>query len=185
MKKLLVRIVCTLLVCCQLMGMGVVAADLPMCDSAIAIRVAPRPLEGTPKPGEEPKVQISEYDAQLIAKTLYGEYRGPDKLQQAAVAWCILNRTDHYGESVEDIVTAPNQFMGYSKHNPVDEELYATAVDVLRRHALEKAGMEEVGRILPKEYMWFAGDGQKNHFRNKYSSGQRWDWSLPNPYIEM
>lgn len=132
----------------------------------------------------EPEPEISAYDAALIAKTLYGECRGCDRVEQAAVAWCILNRADSGGQSVEQVVTSPGQFMGYSSANPVDESLYALAHDVLRRHALEAQGEENVGRVLPREYKWFSGDGRRNYFRNSYTSGQMWDWSLPNPYIE-
>ena len=143
-------------------------------------RILPTPAVSVVPQKEEP--DVSESDARLIAQTLYGEYRGEDKLQQAAVVWCILNRCDYYGMSVEAVVTAPNQFAGYSPSNPVDEELYGTAVDVLKRHALEKSGETDVGRILPRDYMWFSGDGRINRFRNSYSNGQRWDWSLPDPY---
>ena len=179
MKKICSRFIAMLMaaLCC----LGAMGAARPQCTPVGEIVL--RPLAGTPAPGEEPQLQISEKDAEYIAKTLYGEYRGPDKLQQAAVAWCILNRTDYYGESVEAIVTAPNQFMGYSKYNPVLPELYAMAEDVLRRHALEKLGAENVGRILPSDYMWFWGDGRVNHYRNKFVSGSRWDWSLPDPYL--
>lgn len=132
----------------------------------------------------EPVVEISEYEAELIAKTLYGECRGCADMDQAAVVWCILNRADNSGQSVEQVITSPNQFMGYSPYNPVEERLYNLAADVLRRHELEKQGVTEAGRILPKEYLWFAGDGSRNHFRDSYSSGNVWDWSLPNPYLE-
>ena len=40
----------------------------------------------------------------------------------------------------------------------------------------------EVGRVLPADYLWFSGDGKRNHFRNAYRGGDRWDWSLPSPY---
>ena len=131
-----------------------------------------------------PAVTISQYDAELIAKTLYGECRSCSKLQQAAVAWCILNRADHYGMSVEDVVTSPGQFAGYSAKYPVLPELLELAEDVLRRHAMEQLGAVEVGRVLPEEYLWFSGDGRENYFRNAYSTSERWDWSLPNPYTE-
>ena len=133
---------------------------------------------------ERSETEVSEHDAKLIAKTLYGECRSCTKVQQAAVAWCILNRADYYGMSVEAVVTSPGQFAGYSESNPVDDALYEIAADVLRRHALESEGAVEVGRVLPRDYLWFSGDGYENHFRNAYIDGERWDWSLPNPYYE-
>ena len=49
---------------------------------------------------------------------------------------------------------------------------------------MEKQGasFEEVGRVLPKEYMYFYGDGVANHFRTAWKGGTTWDWSYPNPY---
>jgi len=188
LKKCFSRVICfALVLICGLLCLG---AEIPiekeqaeeLSTKPVVRIVPPEKVIITAPPKEEET--ISEADALLIAKTLYGEYRGEDKLQQAAVAWCILNRCDYYEASVEAVVTAPNQFSGYSPNNPVDEELYATAVDVLRRHALEKSGEADVGRILPKDYMWFSGDGRINHFRNRFSNGQRWDWSLPDPYMQ-
>ena len=127
-------------------------------------------------------IEIDEWFAQLIAKTLYGEYRGKDKLQQAAVIWCILNRCDAWNMSIEEVVTTPNQFHGYNKNNPVETYLYEMVIDVMTRWEREKLGYADVGRILPKDYLWFSGDGEINHFRNAYKGGDRWDWSLESPY---
>ena len=33
-----------------------------------------------------------------------------------------------------------------------------------------------------KRYLWFTGDGKRNHFQNEYKGGEVWDWSLPSPY---
>ena len=131
---------------------------------------------------EEPEIRIDERDAELLAQTMYGEYRGPDKVQQAAVAWCVLNRCDYLDEEVEHIVTAPFQFIGYDPFNPVTNELYDMAVDVLTRWEREKLGEENVGRVLPRGYLWFSGNGRENIYRDRYAGGQIWDWSLENPY---
>ena len=132
---------------------------------------------------ETPEPIINDYEATLIAKTLYGEYRGEDKLQQAGVVCCILNRVDHYGKSIESIVTAPYQFHGYDKNHPVLPYLYDTAVDVLTRWYREKDGETDVGRVLPEDYLWFGGNGTINRFRNAYEGEYDiWDWTLPNPY---
>lgn len=148
------------------------------------IRVLP-PIETPMQTIEpEPVIEVNARDAELIAQTLYGEYRGYDKLQQAGVVWCILNRCDYYGESVKAIVTAPNQFHGYDAGNPIEPYLYDMAVDVLTRWEKEKLGEENVGRVLPKEFMWFAGTGTENIFRDAYYRGQTWDWSLESPYAE-
>lgn len=53
---------------------------------------------------------------------------------------------------------------------------------MLSRWYAEREGQVEVGRVLPADYLWFSGDGERNHFRNAYRGGDRWDWSLPSPY---
>lgn len=65
---------------------------------------------------------------------------------------------------------------------PVDDEIEALCEDVLSRWYAEKDGEADVGRVLPSDYLWFTGDGKRNHFRNAYRGGQIWDWSLPTPY---
>lgn len=115
---------------------------------------------------------VSDTDATYMAKTLYGEYNNPNNYgQSAAVCWCILNRVDSglWGDTVEDVVTASGQFHGYRTTNPVDADLYNIAVDVLLRYELEKLGLADVGRVLPKEYIYFGGNGVTNTYRDTYS----------------
>ena len=129
-------------------------------------------------------IMINEEEATVLAKMSWGEARGCSDMEIAATMWCVLNRVDAgYGNLVH-VVTAPNQFIGYSKNNPLEDRLYDLAVDVLTRWQMEKQGAtaEEVGRVLPQEYMWFSGDGIANYFRDAYSNANIWDWSLPNPY---
>lgn len=132
----------------------------------------------------EIEITVTEKELEMLAQTIYGEYRGIDKKQQAAVAWCILNRCDHLDESIEHVITTPWQFIGYSEFNPVTEEFYDMALDVVTRWEREKLGEENVGRVLPKDYMWFAGNGKENIYKNSYGGGQTWNWSLPDPYVE-
>lgn len=123
-----------------------------------------------------PEKDISEEDAVLLAKTLWGEYRNAKNYNQcAAVCWCILNRvdSDSFGNTIREVVTAPAQFQGYSAGNPIDADLYAIAVDVLTRHKMEDVCIGSVGRILPKEFCWFEGNGSVNIFRNAYTGGER------------
>lgn len=125
----------------------------------------------------------SQTELEMLAKTIYGEGRGSDICEQAAIVWCILNRVDTYEQSIEEIITAENQFMGYKDYFPVEPELYDLAVDVLTRYAREKNGATDVGRVLPTEYLWFSGDLTHNYFRDAYSGGNYWDFSYENPYI--
>jgi len=43
----------------------------------------------------------------------------------------------------------------------------------LTRWYAEREGQVEVGRVLPADYLWFSGDGERNHFRNAYRGGDR------------
>lgn len=118
-----------------------------------------------------PEVEIDETDAVLLAKALWGEYRQEGYSQRAAVCWAVLNRADYGGQSIEAVLTAPGQFDGFSHGNPVDADLYAVAVDVLARHAIEDYCIGSVGRVLPESFRWFEGSGTYNTFRNAYRGG--------------
>lgn len=133
--------------------------------------------------------EVNPSDVEVLAKLLWGECRGvEDKAQQAAVVWCVLNRVDsddpYYPDTIIEVVQQPYQFTGYNVSYPVTEELYALAEDVLIRWYEEKAGEEDVGRVLPIEYLWFTGNGIVNIFTNNWIGGKEWDWSLSSPYIE-
>lgn len=132
------------------------------------------------------EIVINEYEAIALARMAWGEARGCDTMEIAATMWCVLNRVDAWGGTVLRVVTAPSQFHGYSKKHPVEDHLYDLAVDVLTRWQMEKQGAspEEVGRVLPPQYLYFHGDGRHNHFRThyKHKKATYWDWSYPNPY---
>ncbi len=145
------------------------------------------------KEAEWPRLYTEE-DAIVLAKMLWGEARGigtyeingncvSSKCQQAAVIWTVLNRYDAgYADTIIEVVTAKNQFVGYRESNPVDEELMDLVKDVLDRWNNEKHGETDIGRVLPADYMWFRGDGRYNHFRNDYNSKARWGWDLEDVY---
>ena len=127
---------------------------------------------------------LDPYSIELLGRTIWGEAEGvTDKAEQAAVAWCVLNRVDATGKSIEEVVTAPRQFVGFYRVNgEVPEQFLQLAEDVLLRWRMEKRGAEDVGRVLPAEYIYFHGDGARNHFRKDYQSTAYWDWSLKSPY---
>jgi hypothetical protein len=123
-------------------------------------------------------------DDEILAKILYSECRGvPSKAEQAAVAWCILNRADSETspDTIYKVVTAANQF-AWNPNAPVTSELRSLANDVLFRYKLEKLGVAEVGRTLPSSYLFFAGSKGRNRFRQSYESRTYWKWTLPDPY---
>ena len=128
--------------------------------------------------------KATQEEIETLAKIVYREARGiKEDSHKAAVVWCILNRVDdgYWGDNIVDVATYPNAF-AWVPDTPVDEELVDLVVDVVTRWNHEKEGLSDVGRTLPKEYLYFTGDGSYNHFTKEWGSTDYWDWSLPNPY---
>ena len=122
-------------------------------------------------------------EVELIGRTIWGESEGvKSKAERAAVAWCILNRVDAWGKTIEEVVTAPEQFLGYRPEGECPQEHLDLAADVLTRWNAEKEGAENVGRTLPAEYLYFYGDGERNHFSIEWRSGIYWRWTLTDIY---
>ncbi len=136
---------------------------------------------------EETKVMYyTEEEVVMMAKLLYRECGGtPSDTEKACVAWCVCNRVDSDefdGDTIASIITMPNQF-AYISDTPVREDLYDLALDVITRWNAERNGEVSVGRVLPKDYTYFHGDGVHNHFRDAYKGSYSvWDYSLPSPY---
>ena len=134
---------------------------------------------------------LEEYElaARYIAKTVYGEARGESTTVQAAVIWTILNRVDegesYTGKDIIRVITKKGQFHGYKEKYPVEGEYFDLALDVISRWLSEKNGVEDVGRVLPKEYTFF--DGYRHmRFRDAYDGEfNYWDWSLESPYKDQ
>ena len=157
-------------------------------EPAEEIPIVVRPIQNEEPPAqpveEEPITPTESFnnEAAYIAKTIYGEAGGLGATEQAAVAWCILNRVDAGKGNIISVVTAPRQFHGYSASNPVTDDIYNLVLDVLQRWQNEKAGAVDVGRVLPKEYLFFYGSGGHNHFTTEYQGGIKYDWGLASPY---
>lgn len=132
--------------------------------------------EWTPDPAE----------VDALARTMYNEARGCSTMEQAAVAWCVLNRVDsplsYFPDTVLDVVTQPYQF-AYTDDTPLTEPLRALAADVLTRWHREAEGEKNVGRVLPSTYIYFIGDGRHNYFTEEWKGTDYWSWNLPDPYI--
>lgn len=167
--------------------------------SSLALLSFSFPAEGENYQGVQKGAQAAEVEAEapilwteaeleLIAQTVWAEARGVEsRAEQAAVVWCILNRVDAgtWGDTISQVVTYPSQF-AWDPASPVEAEFVELAEDVCRRWAAEKAGASDVGRTLPAGYLYFEGDGERNHFRTEWEKdwGRTWDWSLPDPYLE-
>lgn len=144
-------------------------------------------IETNEEPKQEPTIlpDPSYADMCALARLLYGECRGvPSKTRQAAVAWTVFNRVDdpRFPNSIMGVITQRSQFSGYRTSFPVTDELYNLSVDVWYRWQSEKTGQSYVGRVLPKEYCYFIGNGRENIFRTKWNGGSVWNWSLESPY---
>lgn len=136
------------------------------------------------------KDSIKEDDVSVLVNVLYGEARGLDDTQKSAVIWCILNRLDNgkFGNTIYEVVSAPGQFSGYNVQRAFKEvearnRCEYVVRDVLTRYYLEKIGEENVGRTLPKEYLFFYGKDGVNKFTKAWKAYDTiWDWSLESPY---
>lgn len=105
-----------------------------------------------------------------LAQTLYGECRGCSELQQRAVCWCIFNRVDdsRFPDTVVGVITQKSQFFGFKASNPVWDSLYAVAYScMVDWHNGEN-------RVLEPEYLYFYGDGCRNHFTTAWQGGEEW-----------
>ena len=151
----------------------------------------PDMVEEEPEPIEEtiPPINYSDYyteeDVKLVASVIYGEARGiKSEMERAAVAWCVLNRVDAWGQSIKTVISTPCQFCDVIGSGMGFELAEILAEDVLKRWVNEKNGMEDVGRVLPKEYLYFYGpyNSLSDHFRKSYGAKETWNWELPNPY---
>lgn len=123
----------------------------------------------------------SKEEVKMLSKTVWGEAQGLNDYERSMVIWCVLNRFDdgNFGSSLEEIITKPYQFHGYREDFPVQEDIETLVLDVLHRW---ENGLD--GRTLPKEYLYFSGDGKHNYYRTEYEGGVTYDFSLPNPYEE-
>lgn len=125
-----------------------------------------------PEPSEEPiyyEMYFTEDDVAEVAKMLWGEARGCTRANQIKCAWVVCNRVDdaRFPDTIQGVLSQPNQFHGYDPTYPVTDELYSVAFDVLTRWSYEKQGVL-VRRELPNTYLWFTGDGEQNHFREEW-----------------
>lgn len=135
---------------------------------------------------QEPEAeQETEEEIILLAKMLWGEARGCSTTEQAACVWVALNRVSdpRWPDTLREVLLQPEQFRGLREDNPATEELMALAEDVLSRRARELAGETAVGRVIPEDYFFWAGDGKRNHFRKEYRDTATWSWEMEDPYV--
>ena len=155
------------------------------------------PAKATAAVGSYQKLYTSS-DATICAKIMYNEGRGlKSKTELACIVWTILNRVDAgYGSTIQKVALAKHQFAytaGAKTTSDYGYDLIALAKDVMDRWSKEKAGFSNVGRVLPRGYTWYYGDGKHNYFFNNYAKftacvkarryvGGGWNYSLKSPY---
>ncbi len=135
-----------------------------------------------------------ENDIEMMASLMWNECRGvPRTCEKAAVPWTVLNRVedDRWPDTIAAVITQSGQFAHTGKPSldsegdkALYEELRSIAKDVIMRWLFEKQGIESVGRVLPKEYVFFAGHGGRNWFRTGDGGGRYWMFGLPDPYAD-
>lgn len=120
------------------------------------------------------KAAVPDELAELAGRAVWGEAGGiQDEAQRAAVVWCACNRADAWGMDIWDVLNV-GAFHGLAIQGEVPEQHVEMARDVLARWALEAEGWVDVGRALPEQYLYFEGDGVRNHFSTEYGGGEYW-----------
>ena len=147
------------------------APSAPAPTVAVEAPVEPEPSEA-PEQTEPPvyyEMYFTEDDVAEVAKMLWGEARGCTRDNQIKCAWVVCNRVDdaRFPDTIQGVLSQPNQFHGYDPTYPVTSELYDVAFDVLTRWSYEKQGVP-VRRELASSFLWFTGNGRENIFREVY-----------------
>jgi spore germination cell wall hydrolase CwlJ-like protein len=145
--------------------------------TAPAVPATAPSTESTSAPTEPPKTEEENFEekwsesAIYLAKTIWGEARGCSELEQRKVVWCILNRVDspRFHNTIIEVITAETQFHGYSYSNPIIDEYYQMALDIISLWLREKQG-EQIVRDLDKKYLFFSSNstGTGHNFRTEY-----------------
>ena len=121
-----------------------------------------------PEPTPEVVAKYSSDEVTLTAQAVWGEARGCSRDEQKLVIWCICNRADAFNQSVEEVITAPYQFAGYSPSNPVDPEIVEVVEEVFQAWSRGEEALVLPPYSTTSNYKFFGGDGEHNWFREEY-----------------
>ena len=109
----------------------------------------------------------TESDIDLMAKMVWGEARGCTVEEQRLVVWTVLQRVDtqRWGKTIEAVITAKHQFVGYRQGNPINAEIRAMCATEMEnwRGGAEPPTHEVYAPTAP--YYYFDGRGGNNWFR--------------------
>ena len=102
-------------------------------------------------PKDRPSKKTILSDEEIMAKVVHEEAKGERLLGQVLVAYTILNRCDYYGETVETVVSKPNQY-SYNPDVKPNESCYRAVI-------IAELIKDFIPDLLPDTLMWFANDG--------------------------
>lgn len=123
---------------------------------------------------ERAKAAVPNELAELAGRAIWGEAGGiQDEAQRAAVVWCACNRADVWDMEIGDVLNV-DAFHGLAIKGEVPPQHVELARDVLARWTLEAEGWQDVGRVLPSQYLYFEGDGRVNYYSTEYGGGEYW-----------
>lgn len=138
------------------------------------VATEPSEIESFGEALEAAKAEVDGGLAEWVGRAIWGEAGGvQDEAQRAAVVWCACNRADAWGMDIWEVLNV-GAFHGLAIQGEVPAEHVELARDVLARWALEAEGWVDVGRALPEQYLYFEGDGVRNHFSTEYGGGEYW-----------
>ena len=145
-----------------------VSPTLPLTDESQSVEPVSFAEESEPINLSEPVAKYTSEEITLVCQTVYGEARGCSKEEQQLVVWCICNRADYSGTSVEQVVTASRQFHGYDPENPVTEEIFENVTEVLEAWSRNEEALVYEPYATTTEYRYFSGDGRHNWYREEW-----------------
>ena len=169
MKSYSIIILLVLALCAFLVGCSPTAEQ----ETSSEVSAVADSMEGSSQPiiTETPDIEtpspahiVPEYEVELVAKTLRGECYDEQHDDKREVVKVICNRVSMggFGDSVEAVITAPKQFVGYRPGNIPTVNDYEIAREILTE-------WYEGGCVPLGEYLFFSsGDGHKNAFRKTW-----------------
>lgn len=138
---------------------------------------APKPTEtpvtpSSPQEAEEEATEppYTEQDITMLAQMVWGEARGCAKAEQALCVWTVINRLEdgRFGKTLQEVLTKPYQFAGYSPNNPATDEIRMTVEDALAAWARGETAPALPPYAETGGYLYFTGsrgdDGQLHNF---------------------
>ena len=145
-----------------------VSPTLPLTDELQNVEPVSFDEESEPINLSEPIAKYTSEEITLVCQTVYGEARNCSKEEQQLVVWCICNRADYSGTSIEQVVTASRQFHGYDPENPVTEEIFENVTEVLEAWSRNEEALVYEPYATTTEYRYFSGDGRHNWYREEW-----------------